>query len=81
MIRRTLYADVDDPLSVETAEVWLGVHRDALTSAEESGCGCCVLMWRLEGPADVLATIPVAVTIADPAWDTREVRRSPHGRR
>ncbi|MEU7943573.1 hypothetical protein AB0C50_02700 [Micromonospora taraxaci] len=70
MIRQTMAVSVDKPSEVEAAEVWLTANRDALTYAEEDGgCGCCVRMWKLEGPAEVLATIPYEIS-AGSDWDT-----------
>ncbi|MER5333648.1 hypothetical protein [Micromonospora sp. NPDC002717] len=70
MIRQTMAASVDKTSEVEAAEVWLNANRDALTYAEEEGgCGCCVRVWKLEGPAEVLATIPYEVS-ASSDWDT-----------
>ncbi|MFC0507244.1 hypothetical protein [Micromonospora costi] len=70
MIRQTMAASVDKPSEVEAAEVWLNANRDALTYAgEEGGCGCCVRMWKVEGPAEVLVTIPYEVS-ASSDWDT-----------
>ncbi|MEU7925998.1 hypothetical protein [Micromonospora sp. NPDC049801] len=63
-------ASVDKPSEVEAAEAWLNANRDALTHAEEDGgCGCCVRAWKLEGPAELLATIPYEVS-ASSDWDT-----------
>ncbi|MGW3785119.1 hypothetical protein ACWD5Z_11060 [Micromonospora chokoriensis] len=70
MIRQTMAISVDKPSEVEAAEVWLTANRDALTYAEEDGgCGCCVRVWKLEGPAEVLATIPYEVSACSD-WDT-----------
>ncbi|WP_170285370.1 hypothetical protein [Micromonospora palomenae] len=70
MIRQTMVASVDKPSEVEAGEAWLNANRDALTHAEEEGgCGCCVRMWKLEGPAEVLARIPYEVS-ASSDWDT-----------
>ncbi|MEV8516720.1 hypothetical protein [Dactylosporangium sp. NPDC051484] len=70
MIRQTMAASVDTANEVEAAEAWLNANRDALTYAEEKGgCGCCVRVWKLEGPAEVLATIPYEVS-ASSAWDS-----------
>ncbi|MGW4499334.1 hypothetical protein ACWENR_12080 [Micromonospora sp. NPDC004336] len=69
MIRQTMAASVGRPGEVEAAEAWLNVNREVLTHAEEEGgCGCCVRMWKLEGPAEVLATIPYEVS-ASSDWD------------
>ncbi|MBV1854268.1 hypothetical protein [Catellatospora tritici] len=71
MIRQSMRADADVPEQVEAAETWLRVNRDALTYVEEDGCGCCSQVWRMEGPAEVLATIPSILSgFWDPDWDT-----------
>jgi hypothetical protein len=71
MIRKSIRADADVPDQVEAAETWLSVSRDALTYVDEIGCGCCSRVWRMEGPADVLATTPPIVSgFWDPDWDT-----------
>ena len=65
-----MIASVDNPNEVEAAEAWLSVNQDALTYAvEEGGCACCVRIWKLEGSADVLSTIPYEVS-ASSDWDT-----------
>jgi hypothetical protein len=71
MIRRTMAASVDDGNEVAQAEAWLASNSNALAwVAEEGGCGCCIRAWRLEGPEDVLATIPPTLTTSDAEWDT-----------
>jgi hypothetical protein len=38
---------------------WLNRWRDQLTFVSENyGCGCCVHLYDLEGPPDIIATIP-----------------------
>lgn len=69
--RQSMMASVDAPDQVAAAEAWLSANRDVLTLAvDDGGCGCCTRYWRLEGPADVLATIPYSVSVYDPDWET-----------
>jgi len=76
--RAQIVAYVDQAGDVESAQSWLAQWsgRLAFVSADK-GCGCCMHIWEVEGPAEVLATIPGAI-YAGPmaAW-----RRSPSSRR
>lgn len=57
--RATIIAEVDEPGEAEAAEAWLEAARSRLTYvSDQLGCGCCVVMWKIEGPAELLATIP-----------------------
>jgi hypothetical protein len=59
MPRATICIVVDQPSEVEAAEQWLSANRDKLEFiSSDYGCGCCVSLFDLEGPADVLDTIP-----------------------
>lgn len=59
LIRMTLLADVNEPGEVEKAEAWLSTHQDRLTYlSEQGGCGCCVVEWDMEGPREVIETLP-----------------------
>ena len=57
--RATIIAEVDAPGEAEAAELWLEAARSRLTYvSDQMGCGCCVVMWNIEGPAEVIATLP-----------------------
>ncbi|WP_421990476.1 hypothetical protein [Roseococcus sp.] len=57
--RATIIASVDDPGEAEAAEAWLEDARDRLTHvSDQLGCGCCVVIWDIEGPAELIATLP-----------------------
>ena len=59
LIRMTLLADVNEPGEVEKAEAWLSTHQDRLTYlSEQGGCGCCIVDWDMEGPREVIETLP-----------------------
>lgn len=63
--RATIIAATDEPDEVRTAEKWLNEHRARLTYvSQQQGCGCCILMWDVEGPEAVVATLPESVTAA-----------------
>jgi hypothetical protein len=59
MARESICVIVDDPGSVKAAEEWLTANRSRLDFlSENQGCGCCVDLYDLEGPEEVLHTIP-----------------------
>ena len=63
--RATVLAATDDPEKVRIAERWLAEHRERLTYvSDQQGCGCCVLMWDVAGPEEVVRTLPEAIS----AW-------------
>lgn len=65
-MRAKIIAAVDQPGEVEAAEAWLAACRPSLAFvSDDSGCGCCVHVWDVEGPAEVLASIPAAIRAAD----------------
>lgn len=77
MARATICIAVDEPAEVEAAEQWLSVYRDQLDFVSENyGCGCCVDLYDLEGPADVLSTLPETIG-ASSDWASGEAK---HGR-
>lgn len=67
-IRMTLLADVHQPGAVDEAEAWLRTHRDRLTYlSEQGGCGCCIVDWDMEGPREVIETLPNRLR-CDSSW-------------
>jgi hypothetical protein len=59
LVRETILAIVDDPGAIETAETWLRENRDRLAYvSHQGGCGCCVVDWNIEGPREVVETLP-----------------------
>ena len=72
LIRETLLGDVNEPGEVEKAEAWLRTHRDRLTYlSEQGGCGCCVVDWDIEGPRELIETLPNSLRCDSP-WTRRE---------
>ena len=72
LIRMTLLADVNEPGEVEKAEAWLHTHKDRLTYlSEQGGCGCCVVDWDMEGPLEVIETLPNSLR-CDSNWTRGE---------
>ena len=64
--RVTLIVALDYPGEAEFAEEWLEANRARLSQVSgQMGCGCCVLMWELEGPEEVIATVPPEM-VSDP---------------
>jgi hypothetical protein len=57
--RATLLAIVDTPGEVDAADRWLAENAAALSFVSEmQGCGCCVMIWDVQGPSEVIATLP-----------------------
>src|SRR4051794_19867316 len=62
MPRETICIVVDEPSAVDAGEKWLAANRDKLEFvSDDYGCGCCVHLYDVEGPADVLATLPDSI--------------------
>lgn len=64
-MRATICALVDNPGEVDLAESWLESYRDQLTYiSDQNACGCCVMGWDVEGPAEVISTLPDNISAA-----------------
>ena len=48
----------NDHAREQAYEDWLAKWRAQLSDISEGGCGCCVIEYELEGPEEVLATLP-----------------------
>lgn len=58
-MRATIIVSVDEPGDAEAAEAWFAKWRPHLTyCSENTGCGCCVDMWDVEGPYPAITEIP-----------------------
>lgn len=67
-VRATLCASVDAADESDLAEAWLAEHAGTLTQVSDGGgCGCCVILWNVEGPAAVIDTLPPQLA-ADSDW-------------
>ena len=72
LIRMTLLAVVDEPGEVEKAEAWLRIHQGSLTYlSAQGGCGCCIVDWDMEGPREVIETLPNSLRCGS-NWTRRE---------
>ena len=61
--RATTIAAVDVEDEVAAAEAWFSRWRARLTyCSENKGCGCCIAMWDVEGPAEATAEIPCVIS-------------------
>lgn len=59
MLRASICVLVDNPGELELAEAWIERNRPNLTYVSEvGGCGCCVVLWDVEGPKHVVSTLP-----------------------
>ncbi len=65
LLRASICALADNPGEVDLAESWLNENRARLTQVSDmNGCGCCVFLWDVEGPPDVVGTIPTQLISA-----------------
>jgi hypothetical protein len=59
LIRASICAVTDNPGEVDLAESWLDQNKARLTFVSDmNGCGCCVFLWDIEGPSEVVDTLP-----------------------
>ncbi|MFT3880071.1 MAG: hypothetical protein QM703_10485 [Gemmatales bacterium] len=62
MAKAQIIVEVDQPDEVRALAMWFERWRDRLASvSDNTGCGCCVDIWDVEGPAEALAELPEAV--------------------
>ena len=74
-MRATICALMDTPGELELAESWLAEHASALTYvSEEGGCGCCVVIWNVEGPEGIVSTLPKHLDSGSD-WASNTIRR------
>jgi hypothetical protein len=64
--RATIIVAADVLAEREAADRWLKDNQHYLTyRSEDEGCGCCVHIWNVEGPADVIRTLPPEIRGAE----------------
>ena len=67
--RVTICVSVDELAAGSALDAWFTKWRDALSFVSENeGCGCCVDMYRVEGPATAIAELPERLIATDPTW-------------
>lgn len=67
-MRATICVDIGRDDDVVAAEDWFARWRNQLTFVSQNeGCGCCVDLWNIEGPAEVVETIPAELR-AESDW-------------
>ena len=58
-MRKTICALLDEENEADLAENWLEKNKHLLSYVSDmNSCGCCCLMWDIEGPSDALKTLP-----------------------
>lgn len=64
-MRATICALVDNPGEIDLAESWLEKNQERLTFvSDQNACGCCAMGWDVEGPAEVVSTLPNNISAA-----------------
>ena len=49
--------DVTVPREVAAFAKWIDRWREQIVISENEGCGCCVDIWKVEGPAEAQAEL------------------------
>jgi hypothetical protein len=61
-MRATIIVDVNEPEEDAAVTAWFERWRSELVFvSDDQGCGCCVHIWDVDGPADAIAALPVSV--------------------
>ncbi len=81
LARVTVLVDNDQRHEADEFLSWLEEHEAELTYVSpEGGCGCCVRLWDLEGPASILADISQSVRCGSD-WTKSDLATPPTHRR
>jgi hypothetical protein len=57
-----IVVDVGQPNEVQAVDAWFDNWRSRLTFVSgNTGCGCCVNIWEVEGPIEALHELPEMV--------------------
>lgn len=68
MPRATLIIATDVPGEQTAADLWFETWRTKMTFiSENSGCGCCVDIYDVEGPQEAIDAIPASLS-AESDW-------------
>jgi len=65
MAKVQIIVAVDQPDEMSAVAEWFERWRGRLMVSENTGCGCCVDIWKVEGPVEVLRELP-SVVVAHP---------------
>ena len=58
-MRATICVDVNHEDERASVEAWFARWRERLLFVSENeGCGCCVDMWSVDGPAEAMSELP-----------------------
>jgi hypothetical protein len=64
--KATIRVDIESEDQIREIDGWFLAWRGKLSSVSgDKGCGCCVHIWDVEGPPEVIATIASGNTSAD----------------
>ena len=66
MLEWQVIVDVTVASEVAAFSHWLERWRGQLSVSENEGCGCCVDIWTMKGPAEAKAELPAALLGATP---------------
>jgi hypothetical protein len=76
MPRATIIVEVTRPEDVAACEDWFAKWTQSLTyQSENTGCGCCVNIWDVEGSDEAIAAIPSGIQ-GHSSWVDDGIRKS-----
>lgn len=62
MAKATIVIAVENPDEVQAVTAWFGRWKSRFkVVSEDYGCGCCVNIWDVEGPAEAFGELPEVV--------------------
>jgi len=65
----TICIAVDEPAEVAAFEAWISKWQNSFSFiSSNEGCGCCVDIYRIEGPQEAFAELPQQLIAADAGW-------------
>jgi len=65
MAHAQIIVAVDQPTEVADFDAWLATNASRLTYiSDNTGCGCCVDIYDVEGPEEVLRSLPPTLSVA-----------------
>lgn len=61
IVRADICVDVERPDELQAVESWFAQWRERLAYiSDDTGCGCCVHIWTVDGPEEAIRAIPAA---------------------
>ncbi len=74
MLRSSVCISSDSEDEIVAFDDWLDVWKDKLEYiSDDYGCGCCVHLYDIEGPADAIDAIPKSIK-SESKWTEKGIK-------